>query len=111
LYITELASGNRIGEVAKRYNVTEKEVENTILSNRNRSGGTPKDYAIEFLFVTEKGYSVENMIKEVYSIPSTILFLFRLPVQNWKWIIDIIGWMLFFTIILALINYVRRGTK
>ena len=85
------------------------DIETPVLANANFSQGSPKDEALDFLFAKEKGFRIELTIKRIFGLPSFILIdLLRFQLNDWKWLIDIIGWVLSLVIILALI-YLARG--
>lgn len=84
------------------------DLENPILSNANYSQGSPKDEALDFLFTKEKGFKIEVIVKRIFNIPSFVIVdLFRLPLNNWKWLLDIIGWLLGLTVTITMIYFVR----
>jgi len=90
------------------YKATQADLESTILINDNSSQGNPKDQSLDFLFAKEKGFDIELTIKRIFGLPSFILVdLFRFQLNDWKWIIDIIGWLLSITIVVALVYYAR----
>lgn len=110
LYIATLQTGMDIDELASQYDVSRDEIEQYILKNENYSQGTPKDYSVEFQFVKQKGFNIENTIKNIYGFPSFLIGdVLRFPITAWNQIINLIGWFLFLSITIAIINYVRKG--
>lgn len=90
------------------YQQSESELESSILATGNYSQGNPKDESIDFLFAKEKGSKVELAIKRFFSLPSFIIGdLFRLPINNFKWLIDLFGWLVGLLIIIALVYFAR----
>lgn len=91
-----------------QYTADKEQIEKSILFNDNSSQGNPKDEGLEFLFVKEKGSTIEIIIKGIYSLPQTILSdIFRLPFGDWSWIIDILNWLWRLSILIAVIYFVR----
>lgn len=89
------------------YQRTQSQQENSILITGNESAGNPKDDSLSFLFQKEKGFNIELTIKRIFGMPSFILVdLLRLPLNQWNWIINIIGWVLGLMITIAIIYLV-----
>lgn len=81
-------------------------------SQVTNSSGTPKDYAMEFLFSREKGADIESPIKRIYNIPGMIIVtLFNQPVERFSWITALFGWILVIAIGLVVYYFIRGGGK
>lgn len=90
------------------YRASASTIQKPILITDNASQGNPKDEALDFLFAKEKGYNIELQIKRIFGIPSFIIVdLLRFDVGNWQWIIDIVGWFLSLSIIIAIVFFIR----
>lgn len=93
------------------YQASQENIESSILITGNESQGNPKDDSLEFLFAKEKAFNVEVLIKRIFGVPSFILVdLLRFNLNDWKWLINIIGWLLSIIITIALVNLARKGT-
>ena len=91
------------------YQATQQDVESPILITANQSQGNPKDFGLEFLLSKEKGFGIELVIKRIFSLPSFIIVdLLRFQLNDWKWVIDIVGWILTLLIIITLVNFARN---
>jgi len=102
-YIANL-NGINISE----YRQTQAQQETPISLDPEYSEGTPKDNAIEFLFAKQKSNNIEVTIKRIFSLPSFIIVdLFRFPANDFKWLLDIIGWLLGLTVFIAIVYFVR----
>lgn len=90
------------------YNSTIQDQENPVLITGNESSGNPKDDSLDFLFAKEKGFDIELTIKRIFGLPKFVLVdLLRLPLGQWGWLINIIGWLLGATVVIALVYFVR----
>lgn len=97
--------GNIKGVDLSNYSATKEQWQTSQVTD---TAGTPKDYAMEFLFSKEKGSSIENTIKQIYSLPSTtVVIMFNQPEIRFKWFIDIIGWVLMIGIGIVIYYYIR----
>lgn len=90
------------------FDVTSQEIESAILFTDNTSQGNPKDYSLEFQFARERGLPIENTAKQIFSVPSVIIYqVLRLPKNNWSWIVDVLNWFWRLAIIVALVYFAR----
>jgi len=90
------------------YRASSSDIQNPIILSGNESEGTLRDEALAFLFAQEKSYDVEIAIKRVFGIPSFIIVdLLQFNVGDFEWIIDIMGWFISLSILIALVNYLR----
>lgn len=102
-YIANL-NGINISE----YYANKNDIETPVLGNLNYSAGSTKDDSLGFLLSKEKGFEIEIIIKRVLNLPSFIWGdLLRLPINEAKVFINIIGWILNLLIIIALIYFAR----
>ena len=90
------------------YKSTRNEQEKSILISDNISQGNPKDYALDFLFAKEKGFSIELIAKRIYDLPQYLIVdLLRYDLGDWEWFINIIVWFLVVIIIIAVVYFAR----
>lgn len=90
------------------YKATKSDEESSILVTDNSSQGNPKDYALDFLFAKEKGFPIEVAIKRIFNIPTFIIVdLLRFNVNDFSWLINLIGWLITLTITIAVIYFAR----
>lgn len=102
-YIAEL---NEID--LSEYQVSSDLIESPILFTDNTSQGNPKDYSLEFQFAKERGLPIENTIKNIFSVPSVIVYqVLKMPRNNWSWIVDALNWFWRLAIIVALVYFAR----
>jgi len=91
-----------------RYTTSTDDQEESILVSDNTSQGNPKDYALDFLFAKEKGFSIEITIKRIFSIPSFIIVdLLRFNLNDFSWLINIFGWFIGIVILIAIVYWAR----
>lgn len=90
------------------YRAEREALEKLVSTNENYSQGNPKDEALDFQFAKEKGNSVELVLRTVFNFPSRLLVdILRLPLNNWKWLIDIVVWLLGLTVGVAVYYFIR----
>lgn len=88
-------------------NATQAELEDPVSYKYNTTEGTPKDFAIPFLFSQEKSSGIRGKIQYIYSIPSSFLQILGLPAENFKAYIDAIFWLIATGIFIAMIYFIR----
>lgn len=102
-YIASL-NGINISE----YRQTQAALEASASLDPNYTQGTPKDHSIEFLYAKQKSSGIETTIKRIFRLPSYLIVdLLRLPANNFRWIIDLVGWILGFTVMIAIVYFIR----
>ena len=88
-------------------NATNVDVADPISYQFNASAGTPKDFAIEFLFAQEKSITMRERLQLIYSIPTITLDILKIPRTEFTWLINSIFWFFFAGIFVATIYFVR----
>lgn len=88
-------------------NATEAEVEDPVSYKYNTTEGTPKDFAIPFLFSQEKSSGIRGKIQYIYNIPSSFLSILGLPAENFRSYIDAIFWLIATGMFIAMIYFIR----
>lgn len=75
----------------------------------DNGSGNPKDYALDFFFGKEQSLEVSPITKQIFSYPSLLLVdVLRLPLNDWRWAIDWIVWILKFAGLVALVYFIRN---
>lgn len=90
------------------YQATGSDLEENIVLQGNSSQGNPKDEAIDFLYAKQKASGLEVTIKGIYDTPKIVIVdVFRLPLSQWSWVINIVGWLLVISLAIAFMYYLR----
>lgn len=88
-------------------NATESEIEDPVSFKYNTTEGTPKDFAIPFLFSQDKSSGIRGKIQFIYSMPSSFIEILGLPAENFRSLINAIFWLFSIGIFIAMIYFIR----
>lgn len=86
---------------------TVSEVGESQVAESGETGGTIKDFAIEFFWARTKAGKVERALRSVLTFPTTILKILRLPIGMFDGYLGIINAVLWLAFILAIYFLVR----
>ena len=93
------------------YNIDKATIENNDLDDSSEAtGASLKDFAIEFFYARTQANKVVAVVKNIYSFPSTIADLFRIPEGNVRWIFNILNWFWRIAILIAGYYFIRGLT-
>jgi len=90
------------------YTASRDEAEDPVFFTINQSGSNQKDFGLDISFAKEKATSIRSLLSTVFSLPEHFLRLFKLDVDSWSWLIDIINWFFNFAILFAITYFVLR---
>lgn len=104
-----------LGQINKinttKYHATKEQLEDPIVGTGNATGGNTKDFALEFFWSQEKYGGLINFAKTVYDLPSLVIVdIFRLPAEDFRWLIDTVVYFLTI-VILIMALYIIRGLQ
>jgi hypothetical protein len=95
-------------QVIVQYQSNISSIQSSVTGNENNTQGSPKDYSLEFFWAQDKSAGFEAIIKTIFNVPSYLLgTLFRLPIQSFSWILNILGWLMGLLITISVIFFIR----
>jgi hypothetical protein len=104
----QASSNPNTPNIISQYQKNITSIQTSATQSGNNTQGTSKDYSLEFFWAQDKSASFEAIIKTTFNIPSYILgTLFRLPVNNFSWILNILGWLMGLLILMSVIFFIR----
>lgn len=108
IYIQEINANPNFN--LSEYQATKDQTEDTIVFRSNSSEGSSKDFSIEYTESKERANEHVGLIKRVYTLPSTLVLLLKLPGASFQRYIDISFWILSILMGLA-VYWMFRGVK
>lgn len=103
-YATELLRIN-----TSSYRATKEQLEDPITYNENESEGTPKDFSIQFFFAKERATGITGTIKNIYNLPSYILYtILQLPQTEFTFIVSTIIWLLGLAVTISIVYFILK---
>ncbi len=90
------------------YETKQSEIESNDFANLNNdTGSQPKDFALEFFYSRSQASKIGNIAKNIFSLPSYISILLKIPINSINWIISILNWFWRISIIIAGYYFIR----
>jgi hypothetical protein len=72
------------------------------------SGGNENEFSLDFNFGRRKASGISATLYKVLSVPEYIVLdLFKLPRNNFKWIVDIFDWLWRIALFWAVVAFIR----
>lgn len=107
LYFDRILGGDLVENLSE-YSSTKDEIEaDDINEYSNSTGASLKDYALEFFYAKSKVKSITTVIKNIFSFPSLIAILFKIPITPIQWIINLLNWFWRLGILVAGYYFIR----
>ena len=102
-YLTEItANSSALGFDTSMYG------ENQAGALAGEGGDNKNEFALDFNFGRRKANGISATIYKVLNVPEFLVVdLFRLPVNNFKWIVDIFDWLWRICLFWAIVAFVR----
>lgn len=86
---------------------TESDTQDLFYSGGEETGGSLKDFTLEFQFFRESSQGWRTIIQDIWNLPSTFIGLFNLPLSDWQTVLQIINlaiWAVIFYVIYRLLR-------
>jgi len=82
------------------FTVDESELENSVI-NRNNTNDDPSNFALEFFFGKNQASEIESYVKVIFGLPTAVLQISRLPVGEFRIILNIINTLLWIIVLVG----------